>query len=127
LLTKIDNEWSKDASRWLSCSRAESPLLQFVNQGMNDVHLAVFNDSVESIASLMKKKRKNKKGDKEVSACPELWAYQSNKLDCTNVWVGVHSGQDLEEEYYANNVEVLEKQLAAGGLRLAAVLNSIFY
>lgn len=54
---------------------------------------------------------------------PTLWMYDSREL-LVNVYN--FTGKTIQPEYLAWNKEVIETQIAKGGLRLAVVLNSIF-
>jgi hypothetical protein len=114
LIEQIEGDWQDDADLWTSCSKSES--FGFVKQAADEVS-RVFNLKESDVTAAKKSK---------FQLCPELWAKQSNKLDCTNVWRGFEEDMDIGEEYYNGNIEAVERQLAAGGVRLAYVLNSIF-
>ncbi|KAI9202766.1 S1/P1 nuclease [Polychytrium aggregatum] len=61
-------------------------------------------------------------------ACAVEWAKISNALNCETVWVGVEPRDkvDLGGEYYRRNAPILRKTIAQGGIRMAALLNSLF-
>lgn len=59
--------------------------------------------------------------------CSDEWATESVDLACSNAYLNVDgshiaSGFDLGDDYYNHNVDVVDMQLARGGVRLAAVL-----
>lgn len=63
---------------------------------------------------------------RSVQVCPEEWAVQTNKIDCSGiVWPENHE-MDLGGEYYRRGIVEQEKQMAMAGLRIAGVLASIF-
>jgi len=51
---------------------------------------------------------------------PEQWANESAKLGQA-AWVS--DGTDLDERYYKQQIKVVDRQMAVGGLRLAKLLN----
>ncbi|BFZ63524.1 hypothetical protein YB2330_004648 [Saitoella coloradoensis] len=58
--------------------------------------------------------------------CATEWATDSNKYDCSYVYSALNdTSADLSGEYYRNAVDIVELQVAKGGLRLAAWLNSV--
>ncbi|KAF3916108.1 hypothetical protein AA313_de0200526 [Arthrobotrys entomopaga] len=62
------------------------------------------------------------------TACPKVWAADSNSFVCTTVLpdgVDAVEGVDLSTEYYRKAAPVVRQQLAKGGYRLGSWLNSI--
>jgi len=66
------------------------------------------------------------RSNRNTSICPDEWAVEVEKINCATVMTGVYNGASLSDAYYNLNYEVVEKQLALAGYRLAAVLNEIF-
>lgn len=56
---------------------------------------------------------------------PEEWATESYRLAVSNAYVVPNTGR-LSETYYRRNMPVVNERLAAAGVRLAALLNSIY-
>ena len=54
---------------------------------------------------------------------PEDWANQSHRLALV-AWVD--NGGQIDQDYYRQQIKIVDKQLALAGLRLAAVLNKEF-
>jgi hypothetical protein len=59
------------------------------------------------------------------TVCPEYWASQVEPINCSNVYKGIEIGDNLTDDYYEANKDVISKLLAQAGVRLAAVLNEI--
>jgi hypothetical protein len=67
-------------------------------------------------------------------ACPFHWAKPIHELNCEIVWPPEMNSDDhpmieLDTSRYAGRIEreqVMQKLLAKGGLRLAAILNTLF-
>jgi hypothetical protein len=57
------------------------------------------------------------------SGNPEDWANESHSL-AQRAWLS--SGAQIDENYYREQIKVVDKRLALAGLRLAAVLNEAF-
>ncbi|GAB2301146.1 hypothetical protein Dimus_035179 [Dionaea muscipula] len=60
------------------------------------------------------------------TASPELYASESVALACKYAYKNATQGTTLEDGYFLSRLPVVKKQLGQGGVRLAAVLNSIF-
>ena len=56
---------------------------------------------------------------------PLIQAESGNRLNCESVWVGLSHTQDLAGEYFERNKQVLEKQLAKAGIRMANTFNQL--
>jgi len=58
---------------------------------------------------------------------PESWANESFGYTRNDVYDGVSgSNPNLTDDYYNHNLPIIKQRLIAGGIRLAALLNSIF-
>jgi len=63
--------------------------------------------------------------------CPDEWATESIGLACNYSYVAADgvthlvSGDELDEDYYARAADVVVKQLAKAGYRMAAALNNL--
>ncbi|KDQ19757.1 hypothetical protein BOTBODRAFT_152248 [Botryobasidium botryosum FD-172 SS1] len=58
-------------------------------------------------------------------SCAVSWATDGNALICTNVLKTNPAGQELSGAYYNAAIPEVERQIAKGGVRLAAYLNTI--
>ncbi|XP_047330243.1 endonuclease 4-like [Impatiens glandulifera] len=58
--------------------------------------------------------------------CPGSYASESIKLACKYVYRNATPGTTLDDDYFYSRLPIVEKRLAQGGVRLAAVLNRIF-
>ncbi|XP_022968126.1 endonuclease 2 [Cucurbita maxima] len=59
-------------------------------------------------------------------ACTDIYASESIRAACDWAYKGVTEGATLAAKYFSTRVPVVYLRLAQGGVRLAAVLNSIF-
>ncbi|MFQ6661188.1 hypothetical protein Gotur_029417 [Gossypium turneri] len=57
--------------------------------------------------------------------CPNLYAAESVRLACNFAYENATPGSILEDDYFLSRLPVVEKRLAQGGIRLAAVLNQL--
>ncbi|XP_021295222.1 endonuclease 4-like isoform X1 [Herrania umbratica] len=60
------------------------------------------------------------------TVCPNLYASESVRLACKFAYRNATPGSTLEDDYFLSRLPIVEKRLAQGGIRLAAVLNRIF-
>ncbi|KAK3004235.1 hypothetical protein RJ639_020213 [Escallonia herrerae] len=60
------------------------------------------------------------------TACAEPYASESINLACKFAYRNATAGSTLGDDYFLSRLPVVEKRLAQGGVRLAAILNSIF-
>ncbi|CAJ2678447.1 unnamed protein product [Trifolium pratense] len=60
------------------------------------------------------------------TACPDRYASESISLACKFAYKNATPGSTLEDEYFLSRLPIVEKRLAQGGVRLAAILNRIF-
>ncbi|KAF7018977.1 hypothetical protein CFC21_032210 [Triticum aestivum] len=61
----------------------------------------------------------------QTTTCADKYAEESAELSCP-AYVGVGQYSNLEDEYFFPAMPVVEKRIAQGGVRLAAILNRIF-
>nr|BAJ97851.1 predicted protein [Hordeum vulgare subsp. vulgare] len=59
------------------------------------------------------------------TTCADKYAEESAELSCP-AYVGADHGSNLEDEYFFKALPVVQKRIAQGGVRLAAILNRIF-
>lgn len=57
--------------------------------------------------------------------CADKYAQESAALAC-GAYEGVEQGDTLGDDYFFSALPVVQKRIAQGGVRLAAILNSIF-
>ncbi|CAI8618148.1 unnamed protein product [Vicia faba] len=60
------------------------------------------------------------------TACPDRYASESVSLACKFAYRNATPGSTLKDEYFLSRLPIVEKRLAQGGVRLAAILNRIF-
>ncbi|KAK4491680.1 hypothetical protein RD792_002446 [Penstemon davidsonii] len=60
------------------------------------------------------------------TVCPEPYASESINLACKFAYRNATPGSTLGDDYFLTRLPVVEQRLAQGGVRLAAILNSIF-
>lgn len=60
------------------------------------------------------------------TACPDRYASESISVACKFAYRNATPGSTLEDEYFLSRLPIVEKRLAQGGVRLAAILNHIF-
>ncbi|XP_061367685.1 endonuclease 4-like isoform X1 [Gastrolobium bilobum] len=60
------------------------------------------------------------------TACPDRYASESISLACKFAYKNATPGSTLEDDYFLSRLPIVEKRLAQGGVRLAAILNRIF-
>ncbi|PPR89067.1 hypothetical protein GOBAR_AA31622 [Gossypium barbadense] len=60
------------------------------------------------------------------TVCPNLYASESVRMACKFAYRNATPGSTLEDEYFLSRLPIVEKRLAQGGIRLAAVLNRLF-
>ncbi|CAH9093137.1 unnamed protein product [Cuscuta europaea] len=58
--------------------------------------------------------------------CPDPYASESISLACKFAYRNATPGSTLADEYFLSRMPVVEKRLSQSGVRLAALLNSIF-
>lgn len=63
--------------------------------------------------------------DPSTSVCPSEWANEVEKINCSSAWVDVDEGDNLTDDYYDANKDVVEKLIAKAAVRLSAILNEV--
>lgn len=64
--------------------------------------------------------------------CSSDWADESSKLACSNAYVmsdgatHIKNNYVLDDKWYYRNLPIVEQQIAKAGVRLAALLNTVF-
>ncbi|KAI5010362.1 hypothetical protein ZWY2020_012499 [Hordeum vulgare] len=61
----------------------------------------------------------------QTTTCADKYAEESAELSCP-AYVGVEPHSNLEDKYFFSALPIVEKRIAQGGVRLAAILNRIF-
>ncbi|KAM1459895.1 hypothetical protein ACFX2I_036768 [Malus domestica] len=59
-------------------------------------------------------------------SCINKYATESINIACKWAYKGVEAGDTLTEDYFLPRLPVVEKRIAQGGVRLAAILNRVF-
>jgi hypothetical protein len=125
LMERLETEWRDEAEReWIQCDRHPRGLVLNRNDIQSDTRIITDKSSHPDTP---KKQDWSWVKMKQNRACADLWARQINQLDCSSVWQGIHDGAELGGQYYLQNIELIEKLLAMGAVRLAAVLNGYEY
>ena len=70
-------------------------------------------------------KRESRKKRIAANLDPAAWATESYKLAVSNAYAIPNSGE-LGQDYFERNISIVEQRLAIAGVRLAAMLNTIF-
>ncbi|XP_074269933.1 endonuclease 4-like [Silene latifolia] len=60
------------------------------------------------------------------SVCPNQYAEESISLACKYAYKDATNGTQLNDDYFHSRLPIVEKRLAQGGVRLAALLEEIF-
>ena len=58
--------------------------------------------------------------------CPDPWAEGSANDACKYAYGGISDGDDVSDSYKSSRADIVDQQIAKGGVRLAATLNAIF-
>jgi len=71
-------------------------------------------------------------GESRFLACSKVWIQEDAKLDCDAVYIDENgqritkdTGFNLGQTYYTTRMDIVERRLIQGGLRLATVINKI--
>ncbi|CAK9214913.1 unnamed protein product [Sphagnum troendelagicum] len=59
-------------------------------------------------------------------SCPDIYATESINLACKWAYKNATPGSTLSDDYFFSRLPIVQKRLAQGGVRLAAILNRIF-
>ncbi|KMZ75437.1 hypothetical protein ZOSMA_114G00340 [Zostera marina] len=60
------------------------------------------------------------------ATCVDGYASESINLACNYAYKDVDQGATLEDDYFLSRLPIIERRIAQGGVRLAALLNRIF-
>ncbi|KAJ0989154.1 hypothetical protein J5N97_007510 [Dioscorea zingiberensis] len=63
---------------------------------------------------------------KKTATCANDYASESTRLSCEYAYKDVEQDSTLGDEYFQSRLPVVEKRIAQGGVRLAAILNGLF-
>uniref|UniRef100_K3ZDM6 Aspergillus nuclease S1 n=1 Tax=Setaria italica TaxID=4555 RepID=K3ZDM6_SETIT len=61
-----------------------------------------------------------------ITTCADKYAMESAQLACDVAYAGAEQGSILGDHYFFSALPVVQKRIAQGGVRLAAILNRIF-
>jgi hypothetical protein len=63
-----------------------------------------------------------KKSGNVALSCPTEWASDSDDMNCSAVWPAydADASQNFADTYYTKNIELAERQVIKGGVRMAA-------
>jgi len=116
LVEGIEKKWAREVESWIKCPVIDPP----PPGGDPDGQIVIRSNWQDS------------NGDTR-SVCPWGWATPIHKLTCKWIWPKeVDEGKplvQLDADWYGGRITrewVVERFLAMGGLRLAAILNSVF-
>ncbi|KAG9089110.1 hypothetical protein FRC07_012401, partial [Ceratobasidium sp. 392] len=116
VLEGIYGWWANELDEWTTCPQLD---VQGQSQDQQTMKNPPFEDPTD------------------VRVCPYHWSAPAHQLICDFIWrpdfTGIEKGEtpvwkiELEPEYgdQVRNKKIIEKQLALGGMRLAAVLNEV--
>ncbi|ELU43727.1 s1/P1 nuclease domain-containing protein [Rhizoctonia solani AG-1 IA] len=112
LIEGIHGRWANEIQEWISCPKPSVSLHDAqLRMAQGDL---MFDDPVD------------------VPVCPHHWTIKTHDMLCTYIWpfglTDKTPPRELNTADYAERVRselVVEKQLAIGGMRLAAVLNNV--
>ncbi|GAB1528184.1 hypothetical protein RhiTH_011376 [Rhizoctonia solani] len=112
LIEGIYGRWANEIQEWISCPKPSVSLHDAqLRMAQGDL---MFDDPVD------------------MPVCPHHWTIKTHEMLCTYIWpLGLTDKtppRELNTADYAERVRselVVEKQLAIGGMRLAAVLNNV--
>ncbi|KAI8597639.1 S1/P1 nuclease [Dissophora ornata] len=102
MIDMTHNVWLPEANNWTLCDPAENP-----------------SDTPWSGTEL------------PTALCPTEWARVMNKMDCTFVWKDYDPNRDYSTDYFETvtgeeNGYLVQRLIAMGGVRMAAILNEIY-
>ncbi|CAE6473892.1 unnamed protein product [Rhizoctonia solani] len=113
LVEGIYGRWAAEVEEWISCPQSPSMSLHDAQMRMVQGEL-MFDDPTD------------------IPVCPHHWTIKTHEMLCTFIWpfelTDKTAPRELNTVDYADRVRaelIVEKQLAIGGIRLAAVLNGV--
>ncbi|KAL3627678.1 Endonuclease 4 [Castilleja foliolosa] len=98
----------------------ESALKTFYNKDLATMIQSIQNNITDAFVDEYSKENCNG------TVCPDPYASESVSLACKFAYRNATSGSTLQDDYFLSRLPVVEKRLAQGGVRLAALLNRIF-
>ncbi|KAL7414985.1 phospholipase C/P1 nuclease domain-containing protein, partial [Mrakia frigida] len=114
----------------LSLSPSLPPSLPLARTNANTKNLAFLCPWLEVPKNWVGEFPDEQEREGKVPGCAWKWATEMHGLNCEYVWpTNFTTGMELDTPEYWGRIKgdlIVEKQLAMGGIRLAAVLNSIF-
>lgn len=135
IIKLIKTVWIKDVPDWMVCDKDEED-----KKTKSDLKSRIqFQQPLRSTSNNNYKDECNEyneynKDDKRKipshpAVCPNFWAPSLNRLNCQIVYDGYKPELDLSIGKYYERIDkgkVMEKLLAIAGIRMAAVLNTLF-
>ncbi|KAL8460334.1 hypothetical protein ACS0TY_032033 [Phlomoides rotata] len=98
----------------------ESALKTFYNKDLSALIQSIQNNITDSFIDTSSWKNCNH------TVCPDPYASESINLACKYAYRNATPGTTLGDDYFYSRWPVVETRLAQGGVRLAALLNTIF-
>ena len=135
------DKYQHELDDWLACPAVDSSSARLYppTELMHQLPLVPSHSSRVREQQLLESERKAPAGDvpptDDAILCPYAWASPMHELNCAIVWPLALDDPDtdgyleLDTEEYAGRIReewIVEKQLAMGGIRLAAILNYLF-
>ncbi|CED83621.1 S1/P1 nuclease [Phaffia rhodozyma] len=135
--------WRNESLTWAECTQYASSVPYDVSTSFSEKlirNLSLFMFTPSKVASFFTQLSVSDPGigaypdkyerDNSLPVCPWEWAKESHPINCKYVWpMNLQTLEELNTPEYYGRLKadwVVEKQLARGGLRLAAVLNTLF-
>ena len=122
--TNLHKVWDSDIALRVILTEMDSSVdnyIQFLLKKLN----SEWQDEIPEWLSCVREKEEMHIWSSSLTVtCPEIWAIEIEKINCSNIWSDLTD--DLTEEYYEKNKDLVGKLLAQAGIRLATTLNSIF-
>ncbi|CAE6450158.1 unnamed protein product [Rhizoctonia solani] len=113
LVEGIYGRWAGEVKEWISCPQASGMSLQDAQIRMAQGEIMLDDPT-------------------DVPVCPHYWTIKTHDMLCTFIWpfglTDKTPPRELNTADYAGRIRsglIVEKQLAMGGMRLAAVLNNV--
>ncbi|CAI2164902.1 20191_t:CDS:2 [Funneliformis geosporum] len=130
ILRLMKSVWKQEVSEWIVCNNVGYTFEKETQELFNSNKFGNKNKQILlGLNSQEAQKEYSSLGKQYPSvSCPEFWVIPINKLNCQIVWNGYKPDIELDEgEYYERikRTRIVEKLLAVGGIRIAAVLNSL--
>ncbi|KAF9158934.1 hypothetical protein DFQ26_007098 [Actinomortierella ambigua] len=114
MMEKTNSLWLPDAANWTICD----PNSEEEQRGGQQGKANPWSDSID--------------GELALHLCPKVWTREMNGLVCEYAWKDYNGAEhDLSQAYYkratgAENGFLVQRLVAMGGVRMAAILNAIY-